>query len=165
VSRKKKGTGAGVCGQPVGRRLRISLGKYATVLQAEIFAILSCAYEIQMNVRPEKCVTICSDSQVALKAFQASKMSPLVQQCLKVLNDISTQHTVGLSWVPWPAGVRGNEIADKLARDVSFQKFVGPDQSLGVSRQNIRKKIKAGWITIIWQGGKVLVVVRDELEN
>jgi hypothetical protein len=50
---------------------------------------------------------------------------------------------VGLSWVPWPAGVQGNEIADKLARDVSFQKFVGSDPFLGVcSRQNIRRKIK-----------------------
>ena len=119
----------------MGRRLRISLGKYATVLQAEICAILSCAYEIQMNVRPEKCVSICSDSQVALKALQATKtMSPLVQQCLKVLDDMSTQYTVGLSWVPWPAGERGNEIADRLARNVSVQKFVGPDPSLGLSR-------------------------------
>jgi len=139
----------------VGRRLRISLGKYATVLQAEIFAILSCANEIQMNVRPEKCMSICSDSHVALKALPAVKTSPLVQQCLKVLNDISTQHTVGLSWVPWPAGVRGNEIADKLTRDVSFQKFVAPDPSLGVSRQNIRRKIKS-WVDnhhlARWQG-------------
>ena len=132
--------GAGVYGQPVGRRLRISLGKYATVLQAEMYAILSCAYEIQMNVRPEKCMSICSDSQVALKALQAAKtMSPLVQQCVKVLNDISTQYTVGLSWVPWPAGVRGNEIADKLTRNASVQMFVGPDPSLGLSRQNIKK--------------------------
>ena len=62
-----------------------------------------------------------------------------------MLNDISTQHTVGLFWVPWPAGEQGNEIADKLTRDVSVQKFVGPDPSLGVSRQNIRRKIKS-WI-------------------
>ena len=36
------------------------------------------------------------------------------------------------------AGVRGNQITDKLARDGSVQTFVGPEPSLGVSRQNIR---------------------------
>jgi hypothetical protein len=37
------------------------------------------------------------------------------------------------------AEVRGNEIADNLVRDGSVQKFVGPELSLGVSRQNIRR--------------------------
>jgi len=46
----------------------------------------------------------------------------------KVLNDISTRHTVRLYWVPGRAGVQGNEIADKLGRGGS---------SLG-SRQNIK---------------------------
>jgi len=35
-SRTAEGTGAGVCGQSVGRRLGISLGKCATVFQAEV---------------------------------------------------------------------------------------------------------------------------------
>jgi hypothetical protein len=41
----KGGTGAGVYGQS-HRRLSFSLGKRATVFQAEIYAILACAYEI-----------------------------------------------------------------------------------------------------------------------
>jgi hypothetical protein len=45
----------------VGRRLSIFIGKYDTVFQAEIDAILACAYEIQMNVRSEKYASICSD--------------------------------------------------------------------------------------------------------
>ena len=53
-SRMKEGTGARVYGQPVGRRLIISLGRYATVFQAEIYAILACAYEIQLYGRPDK---------------------------------------------------------------------------------------------------------------
>jgi len=32
------------------------------------------------------------------------------------------------------------KIADKLAKDGSVQKFVGPEPFLGVSRQNIRRK-------------------------
>ena len=41
-SRMKEGTGAGVYGQNV-RRLSFSLGRYTTVFQAEIYAILACA--------------------------------------------------------------------------------------------------------------------------
>ena len=43
------------------------------------------------------------------------------------------------------AGIRGNEIADKLARDGYVQRFVGPEPFLVVSRQTIRRKIKR-WI-------------------
>jgi len=75
---RMEGTGVVVYGQSLGRRLIISLGKYATVLQAKTYAILACAYEIQFYGRPEKCVSICSDSQTALKALQAVRTSPLV---------------------------------------------------------------------------------------
>jgi hypothetical protein len=40
------------------------------------------------------------------------------------------------------AGVRGNEIADKLARSGSVQRFVGPEPFQGVSTQIIRRKMK-----------------------
>ena len=35
-------------------RLGFSLGSYATVFQAEIYAILACGHEIQFQGRPEK---------------------------------------------------------------------------------------------------------------
>jgi hypothetical protein len=66
----------------------------------------------------------------------------------------------GLLWdysgfLVMPAGVRGNEIADELARDGSAQRFVGPESVLGVSRQNIRRNMKR-WIEnkhlALWPG-------------
>jgi hypothetical protein len=81
-SKTAEGTGAGVYGQSVNRRLSIPLGKYATVFQAEVYVILACVFEIETQDRPEKYVSMCSDSQAALKALQAAKTtSPLVQQC------------------------------------------------------------------------------------
>jgi ribonuclease HI len=123
-----------------------ALGKYATVFWAKIYAILVCAYEIQTNARLEKYVSISSDSQAALKALKAAKItSPLVQQCHKASYDVSTQQSVGMFWVPGHCGVNGNEIGDGLARKGTVHHFVGPEPALGVSRQNTRKTIKH-WI-------------------
>jgi len=141
-SRAGEGIGAGVYRQLVGRRLRFSLGRYATVFQAEIYAILACVYEIQSQNRPEKYVSICSDSQVALKTLKAIRTtSPLVHQCQKALNDISIQHVVGLFWVPGHAGIRGNEIADGLVRGGTALRFLGLEPALGVSRQDLRMRL------------------------
>jgi hypothetical protein len=85
-------------------------------------------------------VSICSDSQAALKALQAVRTSPLVHQCQRALNDISARHVVRLYWVPGHAGVRGNEIADGLARDGSGRGFLGPEPVLGVSRRDIQNR-------------------------
>jgi ribonuclease HI len=76
-------------------------------------------------------VSICSDSQAALKAV---RKSPLVHQCHRALNDISARHVVRLYRVPGHAGVQGNEIADGLVRVGSGWGFLGPEPGLGVSR-------------------------------
>jgi hypothetical protein len=69
-----EGTRARVCGQSLGRRLSISLGK-----QAEVYVILACAYKIQTQDRQEKYVSICFGSQAALRALYAAKTtSPFV---------------------------------------------------------------------------------------
>ena len=85
-------------------------------------------------------MSICSDSQVALKALKVVRTSPLVHQCQRALNDICIRHAVGLYRVPGLAGIRGNEIADKLARGGSAMGFLGPEPALGVSWQDIQKK-------------------------
>jgi hypothetical protein len=98
-----EGTGAGVYGQSVNRRLSISSGKYDTFFQAKVYARLAFVHEIATQDRPEKYVSICSDGQAALKALQAAKTKyPLVRQCQQALNDIATRHTtdhlVGILW-------------------------------------------------------------------
>jgi len=51
---------------------------------------------------------------------------------------------MGLHWVPGHAEVQGNENTDKLARDISLQKFVGPELSLGGLSAEHKKKDKTG---------------------
>jgi hypothetical protein len=62
---------------------------------------------------------------------------------------------VGLCWVPGYAGVRDDEVADELAREGSVLKFVGPEMILGVSSQDIGRRI-GRWLVnqhwIWWRG-------------
>ena len=44
--------------QSVGRWFTFALKRYVTVVQAEIYAILACVYEIKFQNRPEKYVSI-----------------------------------------------------------------------------------------------------------
>jgi hypothetical protein len=48
-SNTREGSGAGVYGQSVRRILSFYPGRYATDFQAEIYAILDCVYEIQLQ--------------------------------------------------------------------------------------------------------------------
>jgi hypothetical protein len=46
-----EGTGAGVYGQSANRRLSVSLGKHATVFQAEVYVKLVCVHETELKTR------------------------------------------------------------------------------------------------------------------
>ena len=78
----------------------------------------------------------------ALKALRDVRTtSPLVHHCQRALNGISARHAVGLFWVPGHAGIRGNEIADGLARGGSALRFFGPEPALGVFRRDLQKRL------------------------
>ena len=57
---------------------------------------------------------------------------------------------MGLYWVPGRAGVQGNEIADKLARDGSVLKLVGPQPALGVPKQDIQRRVRRWVVNQHW---------------
>jgi ribonuclease HI len=157
------GNGTEVYGQSNGRRLSLHLGQYATVFQAEVFAILACAHDIAVHGLPGKHLSICSDSQAALKALRAIRMCPLVRQCQEALEDISTRHTVRLYWVPGHAEVRGNETANGLVRNGSASDFVGPEPALGISRQDLHLELIAGWGTSTRDDGGISGTPNDRL--
>jgi hypothetical protein len=75
-----------------------------------------------------------------------------MQVCLilSVYESVNPRHTVGLYWVPGHAGVRGNGIADDLARGGSVLKFVGPEPALGISRRDVWRRIRRWLVNQNW---------------
>ena len=81
---------------------------YATVFQAEVYAIRICVLYLCDEVNAS--IAICSDSQAALKALAAAKTtSQLVLETMKALTELSIHNCVRLLWVPGHSDIVGNE--------------------------------------------------------
>ncbi|KAJ8973328.1 hypothetical protein NQ317_005369 [Molorchus minor] len=112
--------GAAVYGKTTRTELVFALGSYATVFQAEVYAILACGFENLKWAPKGRTIQICSDSRVALLAIASSKVMPRpVLECKKTLNALASRNKVILTWVPGHSGVRGNEEVDRLAGEGS----------------------------------------------
>ncbi|KAJ2939962.1 hypothetical protein O0L34_g6668 [Tuta absoluta] len=139
---KKESTklsGAGIYIQnPPSLHKVIPLGKFASVFQAEVLAILECASELTSREVDAE-VVIYSDSQAALKALnKTSTTSALVRECKLALNKLSTKAKTTVAWVPGHQGNLGNEAADELARQGADETFIGPEPRLPIPGQSTK---------------------------
>lgn len=146
-SRMANSSGAGVfISQEGADNLSVPLGEYATVFQAEVYAILSCINSETVRNFEGREIRICSDSQAALKALAAPKVSSrLVAECRRAMDSLTADKVVTLVWVPGHSGIEGNEQADKLARTGSQTPFIGPEPVFGTSLQVCRLALKK-WV-------------------
>jgi hypothetical protein len=165
-SRKEGRTGAGVYGQSDGRRLSLPLGQYATVFQAEVYVILACTHDIAAHGVPGKYVSICSDSQAALKAIRAVRTTyPLVRQCQEALENIS----IDTSWDS--TGSPGMQGCEEIRLPMGSQRTALPPISWVRSRpwgsldRILGLELIAGWRTSTGVDGGILGAPNDRLES
>ena len=136
--------GAGVYCRELRLEQSHSLGRYCTVFQAEIFAIM-CGTQAALQQRVcGRIIDFCSDSQSAIKALtSADSRSKLVIACRNQIEELSILNAVHLVWVPGHSGITGNEWADELARKGAEIDFVGPEPVLPISSCWIKRKIRS----------------------
>jgi hypothetical protein len=83
-----------------------ALGPFATVFQAEVYAILACSDYCLRECMTDKTICICSDSQAALLALGSHTVSSrLVLQCRNSLQGLSIYNRVQLFWAPGHCGM------------------------------------------------------------
>ncbi|KAJ8914040.1 hypothetical protein NQ315_017559 [Exocentrus adspersus] len=137
-SRIEQGAGAGIYG-----------GRYATVFQAEVAAIQGCAREIIRQGAARQSIAIYSDSQAALKAIGSMQVcSRLVWDCVKALQELGSRNKLTLAWVPGHKGHKGNEEADRLAREGAGRALIRPESFCGIAKTHVRASIDE------WMDGK-----------
>jgi hypothetical protein len=142
-SRTDSGTASGIHGFRPNRSYCFPLGKYVTVFQTKIYAILQRAYENIRRAYKNKRIIIFSESQAAIKAPSGPKVTfRLVAECLDALTALADLNEVTLIWVLRHQGIRGNEQAGKVARQASATSILGPEPALGIPKCSAREAIK-----------------------
>jgi len=95
------------------------LGEYATVFQAEVYAINRMLMWLieHMEFACEYALYILSDSQAAIMAIQGIVVKDeLVLQCIHNFEKVLKETEIVLCWVKGHADETGNELADMLAK-------------------------------------------------
>lgn len=101
----KDGVGAGCSGQ-----------RWFDEFQADILVIKKCTRILSTRGIENKIISICTDSQSALKALDGETVSSrLVADNKGTLQEIVSGNKLNLAWIPGHAGCKSNERADKLA--------------------------------------------------
>ena len=122
-SKSDNGTGAGVVvfrkctNEYVYEPYRLKLNKLASIFSAELVALEAAVNSIK-KAKNTSC-TIYSDSKSALQAIlKYDSKNPIVQNIHILLLNIKENNTkVKFCWVPAHCGIKGNEIADKIAKE------------------------------------------------
>lgn len=147
---RKNGSGYGVLHAQQHRVIKGSCGKRATTVQTEIAAISACCIDA---IREQLSGNICkyTDSQNALKSYRTN--SKLVQECIQLLETLSINNNVIITWLPAHVGLYGNGVAVKIAKYAATEIYSGPAPFLANHRTSakevnnvcLKQQIKATW--------------------
>ncbi|KAJ8910931.1 hypothetical protein NQ315_014351 [Exocentrus adspersus] len=111
--------------------------------KAEIHAIELCGRELEKRGPNCKSIKIFSDSQAALNALGSYRCtSKAVRNCQQTLSQVGRTNRLTLVWIPGHVGLKGNEVADSLARRGAALEFIGPEPVVGLSYSTARSVIR-----------------------
>ena len=130
--------GIGVSGQ--GSR---NLGIHATVFQAEICAIYEATTHIINKEISGNVINFYVDSQAAIKALNKYIIDcKTVKTCKTQLNRLAKTNLVRINWVKSHIGIKGNEIADRLAKRGTTLEIEEDVEEIPTSKKVIKNYIE-----------------------
>ena len=110
-------TGCGFYYANKNRSNYVQMGTKSSIFQAEVMAINEVASRSLKKGIVCKRIHIYSDSKTALQALDSTKIkSKIVHETVQKLNRLGINNMVNLGWVPGHSNIKGNDIADSLAR-------------------------------------------------
>lgn len=123
-----------------GRQISANLGRYATVFQSEIYAILQSTYLLLQRNYSGRKICIVTDSKAALAALASCEVtSSLTDECLRALEELGSKNKLKIIWTPGHL-CEGNQRADELAKRGRRSPFVGPEPACGIAYSLVKQE-------------------------
>ena len=91
-------------------------GKLSTNYRAESQAILMAVEFLKQQIQTPRHIVIFSDSMSVLQALSSKKQDSQTSQLKAELDNLAKESRVVLQWIPAHCNIRGNEEADRLAK-------------------------------------------------
>ena len=145
------GYGYTIHGENIRKNGYSTLGKYATVYQAEVTAIQEATRTLSQQQVVHKNIDFYVDNQAAIQSLGKYEITnKLVLECKLALKALSNNNNVTINWIPGHSGHRGNNVADGLAKMGVKLKVQGPEPIIPISEAT-RKEELGDWSLIAHQ--------------
>jgi ribonuclease HI len=153
-SKTEKGVGAAIAvfeSSLHTNHVQCRLNKSCSNNQAEQLAILTALKYTENMQTTEKTVTIFTDSLITLDSLRNVNIHTyLIEEIRKKLNEMTKMNwKINLRWVKAHVGIRGNELADKLAKNAAANENIKESYN-GIPKNVILKELEEESVTK-WQ--------------